>query len=198
MSVPPSDPVRRPLHARFSIQHLPRGEAHPPTPIFAQPNQLRRHLYLRQHGGKLLRPIRVPVDEPRQLLPRERRVLLRQRPQRDLRLRRQRLAVVPRNRPALRRSLQLLLCVLVPKEGGRAYVGIRTKGSRSRRLSVPCRQICTPRGQCESAECVRTLAALLPAKPGEKGKGSRIVVGRRRHGGKIRSRFATAATGLGH
>ena len=54
-------------------------------------------LHLRQHIPELLRPVRVPRHEPRQVLPGERAVLPRQRVQRHRRVSRDLLPVPPRD-----------------------------------------------------------------------------------------------------
>ena len=69
ISVTPCHGRRRQLQPLFSPHHLARRQPLLPACISTDLHQLRRRLDLHHHGGKLLRPIRVPVDEPRQRLP---------------------------------------------------------------------------------------------------------------------------------
>ena len=114
MSRPPRQRQRVTLQPRFRFEHLARAEPLVATLVGTHPHQLRRRLHGRHHSRELLRPIAVPADEPRQVTLAERRVLLRQRPQRDLRLSQQPLAIFPRNRPMLGRSLRILAPCLAP------------------------------------------------------------------------------------
>jgi hypothetical protein len=112
------------LHALLGCHHVPRAEPLPPAPVLPEPHQLGRGLHLRHHLGKLLRPVRVPRHEPRHVLPRERRMLPRQRVQCDIRIFQDALAVAPRDVVMLGPPLRIL-APLRPSRPGRPYLVLR-------------------------------------------------------------------------
>src|SRR5215210_8054579 len=114
----------RALHSRLGRQHCPRGEALTTAAVLAQAHDLSGSLDLRHHARELLGPARMPVDKPREVLARERRLLLRERVQRQVRVGCDLLAVALRNRPMLRYPLGRL-APLLPTRTGRSDLVLR-------------------------------------------------------------------------
>ena len=118
-------PVRRALvqrHRRrdqlaLDAHQLPGREPVAPAPVGANPHQLRRGFHLCHDRRELLGAVALPVDQPRQVVPAERALLLRQRLQHQLRLGQQPFAVAPRDRPVLIRPFGVLAARRPPRPG---------------------------------------------------------------------------------
>ena len=119
----------RALHPLLGREHRARREALAAAVILAEPHDLGRGLHLRQHTRELLGTVRVPVDQPRQVLPRERRILVRERVERQVRIGLDALAVALRNRAMLGRTLGYL-APLLPARAGRPDLVLRLELDR--------------------------------------------------------------------
>ena len=126
MPAPRGQALGRALHALLGHEHRPRGEPLAAAAVLAEPHDLGRCLHLRQHARELLGTVRVPVDQPRQVLARERRMLVGQRGQRQDRVGRNPLAVALRDGPMFRRALGRL-APLLPACTGRSDLVLRLK-----------------------------------------------------------------------
>ena len=102
------EPVGRPLHPLLDGHHLARGEALTAAAVLTEPHHHWRSCHPTHHGAELLGTVRVPMHEPGEVLAREGRVLIGHRPQRNLRLGQDALAVPARNIPMLGRTLGIL------------------------------------------------------------------------------------------
>ena len=115
MRLPRGERHARLLHALLGRQHLARGEPILPAPVRAEPHQLGRRLHFGHRRGELLGVRRVPVHHPRQVAPREGRLLPRQRRQHQGGIGDDLIAVPPRQRLVLRGALGVLAARVAPR-----------------------------------------------------------------------------------
>ena len=107
----------RALHPLLDTEHRARGEALATAAVLPEPHDLGRGLHLGHDAGNLLGPVRVPVDEAREVLAREGRVLVRKCAQRQVRVGFDPRPVPLRDGPVLGRALGRLIPLLAARAG---------------------------------------------------------------------------------
>jgi hypothetical protein len=115
MPIVAGEPVSRPLQPLLHRDHLARGKTLLALPVLPQRHQLGRRLH-RPHGGiELLLAVAVTVDEHRQVARRERRLLPRDRVQRDSRIGDDLFAILARDPQMIVGPLGILAALQAPR-----------------------------------------------------------------------------------
>ncbi|GCD57380.1 hypothetical protein NBRC3222_2717 [Acetobacter pasteurianus NBRC 3222] len=106
--------------------HRARGEPLPPVPVFPERDQLRTCLHPNHDGRKLFSVHRLPVHEPRQILPGKRALLPGQRLQRHMRLGQKPFPIASRDLQMISDPFRIL-APLFPAHPGRTDFVLRLK-----------------------------------------------------------------------